>query len=113
MCKRPGARHKFSTNLPTIWSHVLDRSTEVQNKLIIPLSVLHTFFHSPRWKVPVSSCLLATGRLDNSAGHWGEAEASPSHALTIGLLRDPSQREGSLRFPVPDGRLDTSTDQGR
>ena len=34
----PGAKHKLSTKLHTIWSHVLDRSAKVLNKLIIPLS---------------------------------------------------------------------------
>ena len=36
MCKRPGARHKFSTKLPTIWSHVLDGRAEVQINLLFP-----------------------------------------------------------------------------
>ena len=57
----PGAKHKLSTKLHTIWSHVLDRSAEVLNKLIIPLSVLHTFFHIADGALAESNVQLSVG----------------------------------------------------
>ena len=61
----PGAKHKLSTKLHTIWSHVLDRSAKVLNKLIIPLSVLHTFFHYRRWRAGKVQCPAVCQLLTN------------------------------------------------
>ena len=61
--------------------HVLDISAEVQHKLIhSPVSIAHILSSPTASVVHMSRRLLATGRLDTSAGHLGEA--SPSHALT-------------------------------
>ena len=62
----PGEKNKLSTKLHTIWSQVLDRSAEVLNKLLIPLSILHTFFTIAvaRWQSPMSRCMLATDQLE-------------------------------------------------
>ena len=97
----PGAKHKSSTKLHTIWSHVLDRSAKVLNKLIIPLSVLHTFFHYRRWRAGKVQCpavcqLLAKWK--NSAGHWGEVRPSMLSPLACCVF---SRRERSLRRPSP------------
>ena len=57
----PGVKNKFSTKLPTIWSHVLDRSAEVQNKLIhCSASIAHI----------LSLPTLASPSVRLSVGYW-------------------------------------------
>ena len=57
----PGVKNKFGTKLPTIWSHVLDRSAEVQSKLIYcPASIAHI----------LSFPTLASPSVQLSVGYW-------------------------------------------
>ena len=106
------AKHKSSTKLHTIWSHVLDRSAKVLNKLIIPLSVLHTFFHYRRWRAGKVQCpavcqLLAKWKIPPAIG--AKCALACSHHWLAACSLDLKD----LCAGRPQGRLDTSTDPGR
>jgi len=67
------AKHKSSTKLHTIWSHVLDRSAKVLNKLIIPCRYCtHSFtideFALAKYNVQLSVSYWPSGKFRRPLG---------------------------------------------